>query len=97
MDEDLKAKWTKALRSGEYPQGQRLLYKDGAYCCLGVLHRIAVGETPPSAWSDKPAILKFIDDPLPGGGEGCAHTRLVAMNDAGKTFAEIAEWIDANL
>ena len=42
MQPDLKAKWVKALRSGEYRQGrEHLRTADGAYCCLGVLACIA--------------------------------------------------------
>lgn len=37
MDAKLKAKWIKALRSGKYEQGKDYLYKNGKYCCLGVL------------------------------------------------------------
>lgn len=37
---EFKAKWTEALRSGEYPQGKRALQVRGdseeGYCCLGV-------------------------------------------------------------
>jgi len=29
-------KWVKALRSGEYKQGTKLLKFNGKYCCLGV-------------------------------------------------------------
>ena len=38
MNEEIKAQWIKALRSGEYEQGKGLLrsFKD-KYCCLGVL------------------------------------------------------------
>lgn len=41
MDNELKAKWTAALRSGEFVQGRDALHKDGAYCCLGVLCKVA--------------------------------------------------------
>lgn len=41
MNSELKAKWVAALRSGQYRQGKEALYADGAYCCLGVLCRIA--------------------------------------------------------
>lgn len=50
MNKQLKAKWIKALRSGEYQQGRNHLYKeyrlkDGKsvhrFCCLGVLEHIA--------------------------------------------------------
>lgn len=41
MDQEVKARWVAALRSGEYEQGQHLLRQPmGAtemYCCLGVL------------------------------------------------------------
>lgn len=41
IDAKMKAKWLKALRSGEYKQGRELLKtKDGKYCCLGVLAEI---------------------------------------------------------
>jgi hypothetical protein len=45
MDKKLKAKWIKALRSGEYKQGKGVLRsgtgKDASYCCLGVLCDVA--------------------------------------------------------
>ena len=37
MNSEVKAKWIKALRSGEYEQGQLALRVDNKYCCLGVL------------------------------------------------------------
>lgn len=41
MDAQLKAKWTAALRSDEFPQGRgRLRTKEG-FCCLGVLCEVA--------------------------------------------------------
>lgn len=42
MDAQLKAKWIEALRSGKYEQARgRLHTRDGGYCCLGVLCRVA--------------------------------------------------------
>lgn len=41
MDVELKKQWIKALRSGEYQQGQEYLHKNGKFCCLGVLCTIA--------------------------------------------------------
>jgi hypothetical protein len=36
--EDLRAEWVKALRSGKYKQGKKLLRSiEDAFCCLGVL------------------------------------------------------------
>jgi hypothetical protein len=38
----LKAKWVKALRSGDYEQGHGCLRDSaGGYCCLGVLAEVA--------------------------------------------------------
>jgi hypothetical protein len=38
MPKEFLEKWLKALRSGEYKQGEDLLYnpKEQSYCCLGV-------------------------------------------------------------
>jgi hypothetical protein len=44
MDKDLKEKWLKALRSGEYKQTQRFLKKDSGFCCLGVLTDLYINE-----------------------------------------------------
>lgn len=42
MDKELKEKWLKALRSGEYEQGPGVLCADdSAFCCLGVLCDVA--------------------------------------------------------
>lgn len=41
MDNDIKAKWVGALRSGKYAQGTDALHNHGAYCCLGVLCSVA--------------------------------------------------------
>lgn len=46
LPKELKAKWVKALRSGEYKQGHGSLCRradDGSYsfCCLGVLEDVA--------------------------------------------------------
>lgn len=41
MDQQVKEKWIKALRSGEYKQGvgslRRIVEGEHRYCCLGVL------------------------------------------------------------
>jgi hypothetical protein len=37
-EQEVITEWLRALRSGEYKQGRRVLKDDdGAYCCLGVL------------------------------------------------------------
>lgn len=46
MDKEIKAEWSRRLRSGDYRQGKgNLSYSSGGkewYCCLGVLCEIAV-------------------------------------------------------
>lgn len=47
MNEEIKAQWIAALRSGEYVQGQGTLhsvdeYGNSQFCCLGVLCDLAV-------------------------------------------------------
>lgn len=37
MKKEIKEKWIKALRSGEYKQGQYQLKSGNNFCCLGVL------------------------------------------------------------
>jgi hypothetical protein len=37
MNQEIKTKWTAALRSGEYKQAHFALNVDGGMCCLGVL------------------------------------------------------------
>lgn len=45
MDQEKKAQWVAALRSGEYQQGKGLLHTisngEHSYCCLGVLCDLA--------------------------------------------------------
>lgn len=43
MNQTIKAQWTAALRSGDYPQGTNALKRvGGGLCCLGVLCELAV-------------------------------------------------------
>lgn len=45
MKKDVKKRWLKALRSGEYQQGTGALRtREDAFCCLGVLCELAVEE-----------------------------------------------------
>lgn len=48
MIESQLVRWTKALRSGEYRQGEDYLMCDGRYCCLGVLAEITNESSEPS-------------------------------------------------
>lgn len=88
MDTELKAKWMAALRSGEYRQTTNTLCDElpmPSYCCLGVLCVIAKQELDSSAYN---WLTKTTRDYGP----------FVEMNDdQGKTFPEIADYIEKNL
>lgn len=95
MDSEIKALWVEALRSGEYKQGRYMLRSDvQTYCCLGVLKHLIEG--------DESVGNSSYGDGLYDEATACGLTRdvqwnLVNMNDQGKTFTEIADYIEANL
>ena len=111
MNQQIKEKWVAALRSGQYKQGLGKLESNGRYCCLGVLceiskeetgfgitenraERVAASETLSKtivAWSGLPAwygAMVTIDS---------VKHALINHNDAGRTFLEIADAIEAQL
>ena len=102
MDQELKARWVEALRSGRYKQGKNYLFEDGRYCCLGVLQKILTGKEPPLRWGGLDSIpeqMRFLE-------EHAKHLELLLanMNDGkgdflgkGQTFAEIADYIENHL
>lgn len=103
MDANLKAKWIEALRSGVFNQTtDRLRGDNGSLCCLGVF-----AEINGCAWDAKgrPSIgsARYADsvtDVLDKDFIGLSfiQQRLLAeMNDGGKSFSEIADYIEANL
>lgn len=97
MDAKLKAKWVKALRSGEYVQGTGSLYNHGRYCCLGVLACVYNGE--------KQSEGAFGTAGYNDSGYGIATREvgeeekdgLAIMNDNGIPFELIAGFIQENL
>lgn len=90
MDKELKAKWIKALRSGKYQQTQYYLKRDDAYCCLGILHKVATGKDAPALWDhDKPACVIELGDEI--------ERALAGVNDDGVPFEVIAGLIDEAL
>lgn len=107
MDANLKAKWVKALRSGRYDQHDGdLANKQGtAFCCLGVLADIQgclwrddlhalIPVDPKTGWRVGEGTLtmkKFC-----GGLTDDDQSILAGMNDEGKSFAEIADFIETN-
>jgi hypothetical protein len=90
MDPEIKAKWVEALRSGKYQQEFGGLGKGTKLCCLGVLSVVVQGRPCVLPWSEM----------VPN------HGALIELNDGpmidrefrgDKSFAEIADYIEANL
>ena len=102
MNQELKAKWVAALRSGKYKQGKmRLRSENGeAYCCLGLLCEIEGGMSD-GEWEIKRYsfdVGTILDAGLHSPGQDRSPAKILAdMNDSGKTFAEIADHVEANL
>jgi hypothetical protein len=99
MDAQIKAKWVAALRSGEFEQGRGALSSEhsyGAYrlrkanalCCIGVGCLVAFNSANESGTEEASKRLGLTD---------AQETALVGMNDADKSFLEIADYIEANL
>lgn len=58
MDETIKRKWVKALRSGKYKQGRNALKNEtNAFCCLGVLCEVLGAEWDISHYGDLTPII----------------------------------------
>ena len=113
MDAEIKARWVKALRSGEYVQTAGFLWRtkfhhiDGipGNCCLGVLARIEGLES--QEVDDGVRAFEFMGRcdsvALPVGYiqkiglDWMVHNQLANMNDNGATFDQIADWIEQNL
>jgi hypothetical protein len=98
MTAELKAQWLDALRSGRYTQATHYLKIDGGFCCLGVLCDIQGADF--DAIREKHGTLSLSSNPrefLAGLEESGITSRLSAMNDDGKTFEEIADYIEASV
>lgn len=113
MRKTLKEKWLKALRSGEYRQGNgHLLDTHGNYCCLGVL--ACVAGVPPEKILERGDLTSIGRNDLLGSWDGneenpedfdkevkSTHTtvqrKLAAMNDNGRTFRQIASYIEKHI
>ena len=94
LDSEFKAKWTAALRSGKFKQCTNTLHRNGGHCCLGVAE-IVLGLK-----SEDSKVLEGEDFPeiIRGKAGKNPHVAdLTEMNDNGKTFSEIADYIEANL
>ncbi len=103
MDPVFKAEWVAALRSGRYKQGQKALRVHDSFCCMGVLCDIVKDHPEVSGkWlSDGFKVPDSVNNgswpdrkvkELTGLVWGIDH--LATMNDNGKSFAEIADYIE---
>lgn len=100
MNKELKAKWVAALRSGKYGQCQGVLRDFDGYCCLGVLREIIAPRSTDS--DDDWAALSHDMSEMAGLrrygiGPNNEQETLAAMNDEGKSFDEIADYIEKHL
>jgi hypothetical protein len=105
MDAQLKAKWLEALRSGKYDQGTGQLRSNNCFCCLGVLCDVfdqsrwekaewSYGEGTDKSYEIATLPYAFA---VRVGMPGDVEAKLIEMNDSGKTFTQIADYIEARL
>ena len=98
MEAQLRNKWLKALRSGEYEQCEGQLHiQDDGYCCLGVLARCAgyASYDIENHWID---IADLKDKELSHQLTKEDESHLIHMNDGGDDdFPAIADWIEDNV
>jgi hypothetical protein len=94
MDQKIKKKWIKALRSGEYEQGIGRLHYDGKYCCLGVLMAVQGASVypstalPPDQFRAKLSLLALSILAAANDGQRCPY---IKMNK--HTFKQIADYL----
>lgn len=97
LDPEVKKVWINALLSGEYRQGQNRLRIGDRFCCLGVLCDLSMakewcGGSYGTDYTTAPQVVRDWADL-----DAQAQERLIWMNDHGKSFAEIAAWIEEHL
>lgn len=101
---DLKTQWLQALRSGNYEQTLAYLRFRNGYCCLGVLCHVV----DPTKWQTSEHIsrvyswedhTKYLPDEIAQKFPAKAKIldEAMKMNDDGCTFADIANYLEANL
>lgn len=102
MSPELKAAWIADLLAHPELQGRGALrYSNNTFCCLGRLRDVAGLEwIPHGKWFCTPGGRTDLIDNAELYELGLCHSqqeRLAGMNDDGISFAEIADWIEANL
>jgi hypothetical protein len=107
MNQEIKKRWVEALRSGRYAQTQNYLrssFSPNAFCCLGVLCDIVKSEVK-GTWDVSYCFTTPMTSVVMSGFPPQAvmslanltHSKaeqLAKMNDAGKSFEEIAAVIE---
>jgi hypothetical protein len=113
VNKEFKSKWIKALRNQDgsnYKQGRGNLLKNNKYCCLGVACDLLQPETwfeinGECRWGDRHGKqnINYSSSRIPTFASDvielnyCDQNILIELNDAGKSFTEIAQWIEENL
>lgn len=102
LPREFAEKWVKALRSGEYKQGQIKLQKGDEYCCLGVAGILCgLGDhdlLDHSLFYNQTNAIHLLPSEIVGlASRNTLVGSLTTMNDSGKSFPEIADWIEQNV
>lgn len=103
----------KGYRTDHYDEDENHVLEDPEYCCLGLLAEVAglpvesysgeafLGDCNPLDTCGLGSEKGDPSDPDYSSEDPGTHTtiqrKLAAMNDNGKSFAEIADWIEANI
>lgn len=85
--------WIAALRSGTYSQTKDTLHDIDGFCCLGVAAEVMDIASPPQMLGDQNWIYDELRSQIPRP----IMNKGIEMNDAGYTFAEIANMIEKEL
>lgn len=108
MNQKIKKKWVKALRSGKYKQGTEALKftydGEAEFCCLGVLCDIVGDKVSikqnldiPRNSTLKKVGLPTVDKHDPFYDSDSVVVKLARFNDGGMSFNWIASYIDRYL
>lgn len=94
-----KTRWLKALRSGEYQQGKEKLSRHGEFCCLGVLRDVKDPEDKRCSKAEGDQFNSFLSSTQLAevGLTREQQEKLADMNDQGKSFLQIAFYIEKHV
>lgn len=110
MNREHRDSWVVGLRSKKYPQGRGFLNRNGRFCCLGVLCEVLINSGVDEIDKSRTGAPEetFAYDGEDTGLSIFIRTKtglgwddedvLITMNDNdGKSFEEIADYIEENL